>query len=210
MQISAKNLGFGALVLLGIILAFAPVDTANHNMPSNQALLDEMRQQDYFISAEELAHLIIDKDPGFQLIDLRSKEDYEKYHIPSNMHIPFETLDAQNAKDNLDEEKMIILASNGNTRASQAWILLRQMGYEEIYILAGGMNNWVNVFNNPQQPENAFANDELFKYQFRTSAGSVMMGKTIAVTGESGSEPVKPKPVKRTRKKAKKKVDEGC
>ena len=209
MKIPSQYLGFGVLVLMGLILAFSPVDSVQTEQVSTQTLIAELQQGSQYIQADELVHWIIDKDPGYQLVDIRSNTDYEKYHIPQNIHIPFEKLTSDESKDILDNDKMIILASNGNTQAGQAWILLKQLGYQEVYILAGGMNHWVQTFTTPQEPEGSYSDDEAFKYQFRKSAGPVMMGTTLAAA-ESDQKKSAPKPVIRKRKKVKKKVDEGC
>jgi len=210
MQVSGKNLGFGILILLALILAFIPDTSTGKKSISNQALIEQLQQGGIYVQADELAHWIIDQDPGFQLIDVRSAQDYGKYNIPHNEHIPFEKLTSDESEEILDNDKMIILASNGNTRAGQAWILLKQMGYDEVYILAGGLNNWVQAFNNPKHPSGAYTDDELFTYQFRKAAGTVMMGTSAAIVDDVDAGHSKPKPVLRKRKKKKKKDDEGC
>ncbi len=210
MKIPSQYLGFGVLLLMGLILAFSPVDKIQTEQVSTQSLIAELQHGGQYIQADELAHWIIDKDPGYQLVDIRSNTDYEKYHIPENIHIPFEKLTSDDSKEILDNNKMIILASNGNTQAGQAWILLKQLGYNDVYILAGGLNHLVQTFTNPQKPQGSYSDDEAFKYQFRKSAGRVMMGTTIAASESSDKEKNVPKPVVRKRKKAKKKVDEGC
>lgn len=209
MKIPSNYLGFGVLILLGLILAFAPVDKGNTPQLSTQALIEELQQGSQYIQAEELAHWIIDKDPAYQLVDIRSDADYTKYHIPDGVHIAFDKLASEESKDILNNDKMIVLASNGNTRAGQAWILLKQLGYQDVFILAGGLNNWVQTFSKPQKPQGSYTDDELFTYQFRKAAGPTMMGTAIATT-DSNEEKEIPKPVIRKRKKAKKKVDEGC
>ena len=210
MQISAKNLGFGVLILLGLIIALSPDKPSVSERISSKDLMEQLQQGAIFVQADELAHWIIDKDPGIQLVDIRSNEDYKKYHIPGNIHLPFERINDASALEILDDDKMIILASNGNTRAGQAWILLKQMGFQEVYILAGGLNHWVNVFNNPQPPEGAYSDDETFIYEFRKAAGAAMMGRSLTVKEDDAQKSMKPKPVVRKRKKVKKAVDEGC
>ena len=205
-----KSVGFGILILLGIILAFTPDEFKNHKKISSQELLEQFQSGEPYIHAQELAHWLIDKDPGFQLVDLRSAEDYKKYHIPGNTHIPFSQITNKEYLELLDGERVLVLASNGNTVAAQAWLLLKQMGYGQVYILAGGVNNWVENFNNPSAPKGAYTDDELFKYQFNKAAGAVFMGNGAAITNEQTAKSEKPRPVFRKRKKSKKKDDDGC
>jgi len=209
MNLSAKNLGFGVLVIMAIILAFSPVDDIKVEKVTTQDLIHQLHNQSNYMQAEEVAHMIIDKDPSFQVIDIRTVEDYKKYHIPGSASIPIEALFDDETADIIEDEKTLILVSNGNTKAGQAWLLMRSHGYQDLFVLHGGMNHWVNVFGNPQRPKAGAFDDEIFAFQFRKSAGPVMMG-TNGVMESSESEIDKPKPVKRKRKKAKKKIDEGC
>ena len=210
MQISAKNIGFGILLLLGLILAFAPIDAVQKEKIPTNVLLAQLQKNSVYVQADELAHWIIDKDPRYQIADIRSEKDFNSYHIPGSIHIPFEQLGDVEKSDVFDKTKMLILASNGNTRAGQAWLLLRQMGYEDVYILAGGLNHWVQIFSNPEHPKGAYSDDELFTYQFRKAAGAAVLGHSLTIAQDRKADDSKPKPIRRKRKKAIKKVDEGC
>lgn len=212
MPLSLKAIGFMTIILLGVILAFSPVDSAQHKSTDTAQVLKELQSGTNYIQPEELAHWIIDKDPDIQIIDLRNNTDFEKYHIPGALQFPLSKLSDKTELDVIDEEKTNILVSNGNTRAGQAWLILKQMGYDNVYILAGGLNYWVKVFNNPAHPPNGATDDEIFTYQFRKAAGAVMMGKSLAVSPEQTNPiPAKKKPVRhRIRKKASKAADEGC
>ncbi len=209
MKLSSKIIGFGLLVLLGLILAFAPVDRSARPQVNTKALLAELQQRNFYVSPEDLAHKIIDKEPGFVVVDVRSKEDYDKYHIPGSIHVPLnELLSSEQLKD-LAQDNAIILTSNGNSMAAQAWLLLRQNGFDDVYILSGGMNYWVQAFSHPQPPKGAYTDDELFRYEFRKAAGPVMMGKAF-VHQEDKQEVKIRKPVIRKRHKKTKQLDEGC
>lgn len=208
-NVNLKTIGFGTLILLGLILAFSPVDRMAHKHVDSGFLIQEINNQSHYISPDEVAHWVIDKDPSFQVIDIRSKEDYEKYHIPGSVWIPLANLLSEEGKEMLDPEKTIILASNGNSKAAQAWVLLKEAGYNDVYVLLGGMNYWVEVFTNPQKPKGSYTDEEVFAYQFRQAAGPVLMGTQVATN--ANTEIAQPKKVvKRRRKKPSKKVDEGC
>ena len=210
MNMQSKYIGFGVLILLGLILAFAPVDQTIHEQVPAQTLIQELQKGDFYVAPEDVAHWIIDKQPGFVVVDIRSDQDFTNYHIPGAIHIPMaRILDPDNLALFNDAET-VILASNGNTRAGQAWLLLRQMGLDNVFILQGGLNYWVKVFSHPEKPAGAYTDDELFAYQFHKAAGPVMMGKAAAVQSANDQNKPKPKPRPRIRKKKKPKVDEGC
>ena len=122
-----KQVGVLTLLLIGIILAFSPI---NQNGGSNKSAVELAKQivnKEDHISAEELGLLIIDKDPDILIIDVRSEEDYNNFHINPSINIPLEKLLEQETLLDLDDEKLLILYSNGGTHAAQAWLLLQQM-----------------------------------------------------------------------------------
>ncbi len=210
MRWSSKLIGFGFLFVLGLILAFAPVDRAGHITPDTADLVNELQHRNYYISADDLAHSIIDKESGFVVVDVRGKEDFEKYHIPGSVNIPVTELLNNEYLREAAQNNTIILTSNGNTLASQAWLLLKQRGFKDVYILGGGMNYWVEAFGNPRKPTGAYTDDELFRYEFRKAAAPVMMGANIGATGTEAQKPKISKPVIRVRNNKKKQFDEGC
>jgi len=209
MKLSAKYIGFSTFALLAFILALAPVDKMSDVDPvTKNQLIKQINERMHFIEADQIAHMVIDKDPSMQIIDVRTEQDYNNYNIPGSFSIPMEKLLNDESLEMIDPDKITVLASNGNTLAGQAWIFLRESGFKDVYVLHGGLNNWVQTFSNPQLGTRAVTDDEIFTYQFRKSAGAVMMG-TKVIDGENGTEPAtKPKPV--IRKKKKKKTDDGC
>ncbi|RMH60436.1 MAG: rhodanese-like domain-containing protein [Calditrichaeota bacterium] len=209
MNISSQNIGFAVLFLLGLILAFSPVDEMNvSKVADKELLLSQLHSQSNYVEPEEVADWIINKEPGLQIVDIRTGEDFAKYHIPGAVHIPLERLLDKASLEMLNSDGTIVLASNGNTKASQAWLLLKEKGYDDVYALHGGMNYWVEIFSAPKKPQAPYTDDEIFRYQFRVAAGPVMMGKQVVPQQQTTVTPRKT--IKPRRRAAKKKVDEGC
>ena len=204
-----KQIGIIILLLIGLILAFSPV---NQTMSLNNNVVNIAKQiisKEDHITAEELGHIIIDADPDFMVIDVRSEEEYNNYHINPSVNIPLESLFKPEILNDLDPEKLLILYSNGGTHAAQAWVLLQQQGFKNSAVLLGGLNYWVDVYTNPEPPTGHYADHDLFRYQFLKSAGSKLLGNTQSV--ESKSEIQKPVKLKSRAKKNKKKAaDDGC
>lgn len=204
-----KQFGIFTLLLIGIILAFSPVNQNTNSSESTVEIAKQIASKEDHISAEELGHMIIDKDPDILVIDVRSEEDYNAFHIDPSVNIPLDKLLEQETLNELDDEKLLILYSNGGTHAAQAWVLLQQQGFENSTVLLGGLNYWVDVYTNPEPPTGHYAEHDMFNYQFLKSAGPKLLGNAQTVESTSKVEkPVKIKP--RIRKKKKKAADEGC
>ena len=90
--ITWKQFGVFTLLLIGIILAFSPVNQNSRSSESALELAKQIVSKEDHISAEELGHMIIDEDPDFLVIDVRSQEDYNKFHIEPSINIPLEIL----------------------------------------------------------------------------------------------------------------------
>ena len=208
-MITWKQFGIFVLLLIGIILAFSPVNQGTRSNEFAVEIAKQIMSKEDHISAEKLGHMIIDGDPDFIVIDVRSQEEYMSFHIEPSVNISLETLLKPETLDELDNEKLIILYSNGGTHAAQGWVLLQQEGFKNSTVLLGGLNYWVDVYTNPEPPTGHYADHDMFNYQFLKSAGSNLMGNSQSIESTSKvKKPVNLKP--RTRKKKKKAADDGC
>jgi len=208
-QMSIKQIGVVIAIILGFILAFSPVGNNSINDSDFGQIAENINNRSDHITAEQLGELIIDKDPDFQIIDIRDQSEFHKFHIQTAINIPLNTLFIEDNVEFIDPEKLVVLYSNGGTHAAQAWVILQQIGYKNTTVLLGGLNYWVDVYSNPTPPEGVYADSEIFNYQFRVSAGNYLMGNVEA----KGQSQEKPEPVKINipkRKKKAKAADEGC
>ncbi|NJK85420.1 MAG: rhodanese-like domain-containing protein [Bacteroidales bacterium] len=171
-------------------------------------MLEEANLKEKYFSPDELADLLVQKDPSIQLIDLRSKDEFDKFHLPGALNIPRPDILNSENKDFLDQDvKQNILYSNGTIEATEVWMILRQMGYQNNYILMGGLNYWAETIMNPQKPASVSPDEEIAKYQFRMGVNQALGGaNTEEVSGNSSISVEKPI-IKRP---AKKKVHGGC
>jgi len=164
-------------VTLGIIIAAVPKNTTTPFKIPPDKLLEEIMAGTQFTSPEAVADLIIQKDPSIQLIDVRTSRDFDSYHLPGAINIPLQDILSPQWEDILHQgTKMNIFYSNGSVDAVQAWILTRQIGYENNYVLLGGLNYFSEVILNPTQPSEASADEEIAKYNFRKAASLALGG----------------------------------
>lgn len=86
-------------------------------------------------------------------------------------------------------------------------MITRQLGFQNNYVLQGGLNYWVETIMNPDEPTSTSPNEEIAKYNFRKGAGMALGG--AAVTSQPSASVKSPVPPVSKRKK-KKKVQGGC
>lgn len=76
------------MVPLAIIIAAVPQNTTHPYKLTASQMLDEINTRTQFVPAETVADMIVQKDPTLQLIDVRSKDEFEKFSLPGSVNIP--------------------------------------------------------------------------------------------------------------------------
>jgi rhodanese-related sulfurtransferase len=192
---------------LGIIIAAVPDHKTEPLRATTSEILEEVSQGAHNITTDEIAEMIVQQDPSLQLIDVRSQAEFDKFHLPGAVNVPQNSLLSDEWVDVFDQgDKMNVLYSNGNTTSTESYMLLRQMGYGEVYVMHGGLNYWAETIMNPKKPASTSPNDEIALYEFRKGAGAAL-GGGAAVDASSSSAPA-PKAPKRRKKK--KRAAGGC
>jgi phage shock protein E len=83
----------------------------------------------------------LDSDENFFLIDVRSPEEYEEYHIPNSISIPLNVLETEITKAVPDKDEEIIVYCLSGRRAASACRILAEMGYHNVSNM-GGILSW--------------------------------------------------------------------
>ena len=206
-----KPLRLLALIIipLGIILAAVPADKTKRFKLSADELLQEAGAGVQFVSPDVIADMLVQKDPSLQLIDVRTPEEFEAYSLPGAINIPLSNLLAEEYTDILNQDaRMNVFYSNGSVLANEAWMLTRQLGYENNSVLEGGLNYWFGNMLSAQAPSQTSPDEEFAKYDFRKSAAAALGGGTIVTT--EGSAPTVKAAKPTVTAKAKKKPAGGC
>ncbi len=89
------------------------------------------------ISACTLEQRLKDPKP-FMIVDVRTPREYEEFHLPNSVHMPFDKLLSDSACYTDPEMERIVVCQTGY-RASIAASLLLARGCKNVRILAGGM-----------------------------------------------------------------------
>lgn len=91
------------------------------------------------ISAEDLHDMVIGKDP-IVLVDVRASHEFKDSRVEGAVNIP--APDMRTRYKELQAEKPTILICSAGNRSSLAGSILKQHGFKEVYILAGGMTGY--------------------------------------------------------------------
>ncbi len=197
------------VIPLGIIIAAVPPDRVKHFRLTADELLQEAGAGVQFVSPDVVADMLVQKDPSLRLIDVRTPEEFDGYHMEGAINIPLSSLLSDEYTDILNQEAyMNVFYSNGSVYANQAWMITRQLGYENNFVLEGGLNYWFGNILSPEAPSQTNPNEEFAKYDFRKSAAAALGGGSIVATEGSGSAAKAVKPP--VTAKAKKKPAGGC
>lgn len=197
----------GALIGLGLLMAFLPEKPMSKQISADQ-ILAEINYDTRFWSTDRVARTIIQEDPLLLLVDVRTPVEYAKYHLPGAINVPLKDITSEDWLSYFDQDvKEIVFYSNGTIYASQAWMLLRRMSFPNLYVLEGGLNNWVETIMRPKAPKRSASIQEVELYQFRKGASAFFGGGTVG--SATDTQATQPTPVIKKRRK-KGAVEGGC
>ncbi len=209
-KLNARIVISALLILFGLIIAAVPENTTKPYKLTSGQLLEEIKGGTQFIHPDQVAEMLINKDPYLRLIDVRSQDEYDKFHLPGAINIPLDNILSDQWTDILDQDgTMNVFYSNGTTHSNEAWMLVRQLGYANNFVLEGGLNYWVETIMNPSSPASTDPADEFAKYDFRKGAGRALGAGELAPAQQEGASTA-PKPTIATKIKKKKVASGGC
>lgn len=198
------------VIPMGLIIAAVPQNKTNPYKLTADELLSEVNSRNQYLAPDVVADMIIKKDPSLRLIDVRSQEEFEKFSLPGAINIPIANLLSPDYTDILNQDtKMNVFYSNGTLTANEAWMITRQLGYNNNYVLEGGLNYWFENILNPKQPSSTSPDEEFAKYDFRKSAGQALGGGGLSVQASDNQAEAAAKPAVKPAAK-KKKAAGGC
>lgn len=106
--------------------------------------LDERNVQ---ISPAELLSVIHDTKIKAILLDVRDERHFNLFHILGARHVPADQLH-DSARELMFEpaNTVFVTMSNDESAATEAWKQLKAQSLPNVYILEGGINNWIRTY----------------------------------------------------------------
>lgn len=83
------------------------------------------------------------------VIDVREVDEFIKGHIESAINAPLSKLPEQLTKLEAHKKKPILIACENGTRSASAGKILAKAGFEQIFVITGGMIAWTEDYKLP-------------------------------------------------------------
>lgn len=141
-------LGAGMLLLAAAVLAMV----GQPDLKDKWAYLapeyeSRLAHRDVFIDPAELLHLMNDDYIELIIYDVRDEQDWNIFHLVDAERISLGDLPSQRKRLRaLTELGVVVIVSNDEILATEAWKQLIALAKPNAYILEGGLNHWLNIY----------------------------------------------------------------
>lgn len=135
-----------------------------------------LQGREVFVHPAELVELMHNPQIYLRLLDLRTESDYNLFHLESARNVSLTEIRSLffAAAFTAEAPNVVTVAmANDEMPAIEAYRLLRGHGILNVYILEGGINNWLRAF--PPDPDVAIfsgsGGDDTISFRFFQSVG---------------------------------------
>ncbi|MCB0161923.1 MAG: rhodanese-like domain-containing protein, partial [Caldilineaceae bacterium] len=127
------------------------------------------------IAPAELLEYVYNDKVIVKMIDVRDEANYNVFHLVGATSAPLETVPEMiPALLTEPANTLFVVMSNDETLATEAWRTLVAESVPNAYILAGGINNWLDTFGDDGVQAAVFnaTGDETLRHPFTAAVGS--------------------------------------
>ena len=130
---------FVALVVMALAVAACQASPAPATAPTSLAAAQAAARP--VLPAEvSVSEAAKKRDAGAFILDVRTPEEWNEYHVPGSTLIPIDQLSNRVAEVPKDKE-VVVVCRSGNRSATGRDVLLKA-GYPQVTSLAGGLKSW--------------------------------------------------------------------
>ncbi|MBN1986370.1 MAG: rhodanese-like domain-containing protein [Prolixibacteraceae bacterium] len=127
----------------GLILAFLPYNASKTFQMKPDELVAEALNNEIYFSVDQVARFVNNEDSAIRIVDLRSREEFLECNIPGSVNIPFNDFLNPDWEGYINQKTVKnIFYGNGEETANVAWTIATGLGYENNFVMKGGMNEW--------------------------------------------------------------------
>ncbi|MGE5351611.1 MAG: YeeE/YedE thiosulfate transporter family protein [Acidobacteriota bacterium] len=169
---------YASLAMVGAAIALS-----SFMLPEREeSVLDKVENKDFLtqhsvnlITSDELAFRIMDKQGNLQIFDFRNPVEFTKFHLPKS--VPFKAgnlFEKEPSKPLLLKGQMNIFTAADELTARKMAVAAQELGFENIRVLEGGLDNFRNQIINFDTLSVAHSKQEMDTYRFRAKARKVI------------------------------------
>jgi rhodanese-related sulfurtransferase len=183
------GIGMAALFVVLAVVSFLPskTDIIEHR------IAEAKRQQTCVfkeIDSDKLADQIVNHYYEINVIDVRTPEEYEAYHIPMAINIPFDEIMEKEWSGIFKQKlKTNIFYANSDTLVRMACLKAKFIGKSDNIILRETVDEFKAMFTNIEPPAPDALKKDFNIYVFRSKAAADM--ESLAKALENIGKPVK-------------------
>ena len=110
-----------------------------------------LEQREVYIDPAELLDLMSNDYIELIIYDVRPESDWNQFHLLDSERVSLPDLEVQKVRlRSLPENGVVIVVSNDEMLATEAWKRLMVVAKPNAYILEGGLNRWLNIYGVPE------------------------------------------------------------
>jgi rhodanese-related sulfurtransferase len=215
-EFQMKDKGTKPLVIVVLIfvavLAIGWISTQRSGLEwttTTQETLDYLLEADYQVLPEDVAYFVEFEEPGYVYVDLRNPYEFIKGNVATSVNIPRNQLLEEPALEYFNQQAQdsmkVVLIHCTEAEATGPWMLLKQLGYDNIKVMKGGWSYYANESLDPyDMPDIPKYEVEEPAYDF-AAIMELMKASPAAAASQDAPEVVIPQ-----RKKKKSAVEGGC
>ena len=170
--------GAGALIVVALaVLVLGQPDAADRWARVASAKEASLAAREVQIHPGELLASRADDKLNVVMLDVRAEADYNLFHLDGARHVPLDQLEAlvPELLQQPAENTVTVVMSNDEAAATDAWKLLLAESVSNVYILEGGINNWIGIFGAGDReltPTSTPVGSDRLAYLFPAALGS--------------------------------------
>ncbi len=175
----ARYIGAGIFVVAAVAIALIGQPTTQDRWERLSIQKGpELEKRVYQIHPGELLHTMHDPKINLVMLDVRTESDFNMFHLLDAEHVT-PTAIPEMIDEYIQEPANTVFAvmSNDEAAATEVWKTMVAESVPNVYILAGGINGWLDIFAGEFEGQYCAgqipsAGDDELRYEFTAALGS--------------------------------------
>ena len=96
----------------------------------------------HLISPDKAKDILSTQNDEYIFVDIRNPREFDNFHIEGAVNVPLQRVLDDEFIPYLKDERKKVLYSNEGIKANEIRLLLTQYGYDNLFVLQGGVKYW--------------------------------------------------------------------